>query len=218
MSIQTYTSLQSAVAVWLARDGDTDITSRFDDLLALCEQRMWYGKPPMPSLMLPGHEPIRISEMQTTDTAFALSASVAKPTGFLELISAMQTSPVRAIQIVDQSIIDNYNGTNAAEPMLAVDGTNFRFAGPADATTATLRYYAKLTTPSASAVNWILSNAPGVYLNGCLLEAAILTQDLESAKVYAAMYGADAAGLNEAKNRQLWSARNLRVRIRGRTP
>lgn len=216
--INTYTGLQAAVATWLARDGDTDITSRFDDLLALCEQRMWWGKPAMPSLGLPAHEPIRISAMENINTSFTMGDPVGRPLDFLEMISATQNSPYQPIDIVEQSILDNYGGQANDSPMMALDGVNFRWVGPAASTSATIRYYAKLATPTSSTVNWILTNAPGVYLNGCLLEAAILTQDLEAAKVYAAMYAADAGGLNEARNRQAWSARNMRVRLRGRTP
>lgn len=202
----------------MARDGDTDITDRFDDLLALQEQRMYYGAREVPGL-LPAFEPIRIPEMETSSSAFALGDPVAQPTGFLELIGGTLTSPVQPIEIIDQSMIDNYGGETTGQPMLAVSGTNLRYVGPATTDTCTLRYYAKLTSPSGSnSTNWILTYAPGVYLNGCLMQAAILTQDADAAKMYAALYASEVGGLNERRNRQLWAARDLKIRLRVSTP
>lgn len=217
--INTYSGLQTAVAEWLGRSGDTDITGRFDDLLALHEQRMYYGAAEVPGI-LPAFPPLRIREMETADTSFALSETVAQPSGFLELISADLNSPFRPLRIEHEGAIAQYGDQDAAYPtIIAVSGSNFRvWPDPGSSYTATLRYYAKLTTPTASVSNWILINAPGLYLNGCLMQAALLTGGMEEAKVYGALYVAEVGGLNERRNRELASATNVRMRIRGRTP
>ena len=109
----------------------------------------------------------------------------------------------------------------SAPRMIAVSGTGFRlWPDPgAGSYTATLRWYGTLSTPSgATPTNWILTNAPGVYLNGCLLEAAIFTGDPDSAKYYAMLYAADVAGLNIRRQRVLASAQNVRMKLRGKTP
>jgi hypothetical protein len=220
MTITTYTSLGSAVSEWMARAGDTDIATRFDDLLALQEQRMYYGAKEVPGI-LPAFEPLRIREMENTDTAFALTATVAQPTGFLELISAYLNN-YGPLEISSQSTIDSYANQTAATPLIiAPSGTNFRvWPDPGTGSyTATLRYYKKLTSPSATnATNWILTNAPGVYLNGCLLQAALYTGDMEAAKTYGALYVAEVGGLNERRNGELRGAHNVKIRVRGRTP
>jgi len=217
--INTYSGLQSAVAEWLGRSGDTDITGRFDDLLALHEQRMYYGAAEVPGI-LPAFPPLRIREMETTDSAFALSETVAQPSGFLELISADLNSPYGPLRVEHEGVIAQYGEQAADQPLIiAVSGSNFRvWPDPGSSYTATLRYYAKLTTPTASVSNWILTNAPGLYLNGCLMQAALLTGGMEEAKVYGALYVAEVGGLNERRNRELASATNVRMRIRGRTP
>jgi len=217
--INTYSGLQTAVAEWLGRSGDTDITGRFDDLLALHEQRMYYGAAEVPGI-LPAFPPLRIREMETTDSAFALSETVAQPSGFLELISADLNSPYGPLRVEHEGVIAQYGEQAADQPLIiAVSGSNFRvWPDPGSSYTATLRYYAKLTTPTASVSNWILTNAPGLYLNGCLMQAALLTGGMEEAKVYGALYVAEVGGLNERRNRELASATNVRMRIRGRTP
>jgi len=158
--------------------------------------------------------------METTDSAFALSETVAQPSGFLELISADLNSPYGPLRVEHEGVIAQYGEQAADQPLIiAVSGSNFRvWPDPGSSYTATIRYYAKLTTPTASVSNWILTNAPGLYLNGCLMQAALLTGGMEEAKVYGALYVAEVGGLNERRNRELASATNVRMRIRGRTP
>lgn len=220
-TITTYTGLSSAFLTWMAREGDTDLAGRFDDFMALAEARIYYGKEAMPSLGIPAHEAVRCAYMEAVDTSFAISNGVAQPTGFLALKSATLNSPLSPMDVVEESIIDAYRDQALGYPrLIAVSGTTFRFKDdPGSGTyTATLRYYKKLTTPTASASNDLLTNAPGLYLNAILLEAAIMSGDAESAKGYAALYAAEAAGLNRHANRVLAHAHNLRMRIRGRTP
>lgn len=222
MALNTYTALGSAVADWLTRAGDPDLATRFPDFMALHEARMYDGAEASPTLGLPEMPGIRIPEMETVAAAFAISNGVAQPTGFLELIQATLNTDNNPLDIVEQSVIDSYRTQALGAPtMIAVSGTGFRFKDdPGTGTyTVTLRYYAKLTSPSpTNDTNWILSNAPGVYLNGCLFEAAKYLGDLEAAKLYAAQYASDVAGQNKRKNRVLNSAHNVRMRLRGRTP
>lgn len=219
MGSRTYGWLQAAVAEWLGRTGDTDITGRFDDLLALVEARMWYGSAEVPGV-LPAFPPLRIREMEATDDAFALSARVSQPSGFLELISADLNSPYGPLRVEHEGVISQYGQQAADRPLIiAVSGTDFRvFPDPGSSYTATIRYYSKLTTPNATQSNWVLVNAPGVYLNGCLMEAALLTGGLDEAKTYGAMYLGLVSGLNERRNRELAGATNVRMRLRSRTP
>ena len=217
--INTYTGLQAAIASWMARDGDTDITDRFDDMLALHENRMYYGAAEVPGL-LPACEPLRIREMETVDTAFALAATVAQPDRFLELIECKINSEDLRLDIVAEGTLSNYAAGSLGGPaVVAVSGTNFRVMDdPGSSYTATLRYFQKLTTPSAAADNWILTYVPNVYLHGCLYEAAVMTGDVTAAGLYLATYASHVRALNQRRNSELRNATNVRLRIRGRTP
>lgn len=217
--VNTYSGLQAAIASWMARDGDTDITDRFDDLLALHEHRMYYGAAEVPGL-LPACEPLRIREMEATDAAFALSATVAQPEGFLELIEMKLNSDDRRLDVVAEGTLDAYRSDAFGGPALvAISGTNFRIVDdPGASYTATLRYFRKLDTPTAEAANWILTNTPNVYLHGCLFEAAVMTGDKDAAGLYLATYAAHVRALNQRRNSELRHATNVRMRLRGRTP
>jgi hypothetical protein len=223
VAINTYAGILGGVLSWLGRDaaGETIITGRFDDLLALCERRMYYGyATEEPSNPLRS-DPLRIVEMETVDSAFSLSSgTVAQPTGFLELISAFNNNDDLPIAINAQRTIDGYgsNTLGRVGGIIAVSGTNFRvFDAPTTAITATLRYYKKLTTPAGATVNDILSNYPDVYLWGCCIEASIRTQDEAGAQRYLQLYNASVSGLN-ARTQRITASANPVMRVRGPTP
>ena len=201
--ITTYGGLKAGMLAWLARTGDALLDGRFDDFLLNCERRIYYGF----ATDDPGNplrsDPLRIPEMETVDAAFALNAgTVAQPATFLELISAQLNSLQGPLQIVSQRTLDGY-GTQSlgGTRLIAVSGQNFRLLDAPTAGTATLRYYQKLTTPAGAGVNAILTGYPDVYLYGCLIEAAVFTQDQPGALSYLQLYNASVAGLNARTQR-----------------
>jgi hypothetical protein len=201
--ITTYGGLKAGVLAWLARTGDALLDSRFDDFLLNCERRIYYGHATDDPANPLRSDALRIPEMETADAAFALnSGTVAQPATFLELISAQLNSPQGPLQIVSQRTLDGY-GTQSlgGTRLIAVSGQNFRLLDAPTAGTATLRYYQKLTTPAGAAVNAILTSYPDVYLYGCLVEAAIFTQDQDAALRYIPLYNASVSGLNARTQR-----------------
>jgi hypothetical protein len=223
VNINSYSGILGGVLSWLGRDapGETVITSRFDDILALCERRIYYGYATEDVGNALRSDPLRIVEMETVDDAFSLDgATVAQPGGFLELISAYNNSDDLPINIVAQRVIDSYGSMSLGRVggLLAVSGTNFRvYDAPTTAITATLRYYQKLTTPTGATVNDILTNYPDVYLWGCLIEASIRTQDEPGALRYLAMYNASVQGLN-ARTQRITASADPRMRVRAYMP
>ncbi|HYR65328.1 MAG TPA: hypothetical protein VEP47_04320 [Reyranella sp.] len=201
--ITTYGGLKAGVLAWLARTGDALLDSRFDDFLLNCERRIYYGHATDDPANPLRSDALRIPEMETADAAFALnSGTVAQPATFLELISAQLNSPQGPLQIVSQRTLDGY-GTQSlgGTRLIAVSGQNFRLLDAPTAGSATLRYYQKLTTPAGATVNAILTGYPDVYLYGCLVEAAIFTQDQDAALRYIPLYNASVSGLNARTQR-----------------
>jgi hypothetical protein len=201
--ITTYGGLKAGVLAWLARTGDALLDSRFDDFLLNCERRIYYGHATDDPANPLRSDALRIPEMETADAAFALnSGTVAQPATFLELISAQLNSPQGPLQIVSQRTLDGY-GTQSlgGTRLIAVSGQNFRLLDAPTAGSATLRYYQKLTTPAGATVNAILTGYPDVYLYGCLIEAAVFTQDEQGALRYLSLYNASVAGLNARTQR-----------------
>ena len=213
--ITSYAGLKAGVMAWLARSGDALLESRFDDFLQNCERRMYYGQ----ATEEPGNplrsDPLRIVEMETADPAFVLQATVAQPPSFVELISVLLNSPVRLLEIVSQRTLDAYGAQSlGGARKIAVSGANFRVKDNPAGATATLRYYQKLATPAGATVNAILTGYPDVYLFGCLVEAAIFTQDELGAQRYLQLYNASVAGLNARTQRITASAAPV-IRLRG---
>jgi hypothetical protein len=208
VQINTYGGLKAGVLAWLARSGDSLLDSRFDDFLLNCERRIYYGFAADDPANPLRSDPLRIDLMETVDPAFALSSgTVPQPATFLELISAQLNSPNAPLEIVSQRTIDGY-GTQSlgGTKLIAVSGTNFRLLDAPTSGTATLRYYQKLATPAGATVNAILTGSPDVYLYGCLIEAAIFTQDQPGALSYLQLFNASVAGLNARTQRITASA------------
>jgi hypothetical protein len=221
VTFNTYSGLKAAIPAWLARavsGVDPILDPQFDNFLANMERRMYYGYAVDDPANPLRSDPLRIPEMETVETAFSLSSgTVAQPATFLELISAYNNSTPGPIGIVAQRHIDGYasNAFGRVGGLIAISGTNFRvFDAPTTAITATLRYYQKLTTPTASTANAILTNYSDVYLYGCLVEATIFTQDAPSAQAYLALYNASVAGLN-ARTQRITASANPVLRVRG---
>lgn len=217
--LSSYSGLSAAVSEWMGRDGDADIDARFDDLLALHESRMYYGCEPVVEMGLPRCDALRIREMEFTDATFVLQATVAQPVDYLELISATLQQPGRSLEVVNEAFFDAYSSVSfSGVYKLAISGTNFRVKDDPQGATCTLRYYKRLTTPTPSAGNAILLQWPNLYLHGCLYEAAVYVGDVDAAKVYFGLYAAGVRAINARRYRELNSAQNIRIRVRGRTP
>ncbi len=212
--ITTYAGLKAGMLAWLARPGDALLDSRFDDFLLNCERRIYYGFAtddlgnPLRS------DPLRIPEMETADGAFVLQATVAQPATFLELVSVQLNGPPGPLEIVSQRTLDGYGTQSLGGPkLIAISGANFRVLEDPGGATCTLRYYQKLATPAGSTVNAILAAYPDVYLYGCLVEAAIFTQDEAAAQRYLQLYNASVAGLN-ARSQRLTASAVPVIRVR----
>ncbi len=219
VTFNTYSGLKAAIPAYMARavgGADPILDPQFDNFLLNCETRIYYGylDPVTGTLQ---SDPLRVPEMETANTSFSLTSdTVAQPTNFIELISAYNPNINSPMEIVAQRVIDGYGAAAVGgQKLIAVSGTNFRVKDtPTTSPVVTLRYYQKLTTPTAAAANAILTNYPHVYLYGCLLEAAIFTQDAPSAQAYLAVYNAAVSGLN-ARTQRITASANPIMRVRG---
>jgi hypothetical protein len=219
MSITNYAELQAAVGNWLARG---DLAPQIPDFIALAEQRIFYGSddPNLPS------PPLRIRAMeQTTDPAAYVTtpnvATLALPTGFLEARALwLATTPVRDLDFVTQKhLAAEWAGPAAGRPRVySFTGDALRFGPTPDAAYGvSLSYYRKFDPLSVTPSNWILANAPGIYLYAALLEAQPFVMNDERLAVWAALYGAAARALTQADARDRFGGA-LAMCIAGATP
>ena len=206
MALTTYTELKSSLADWLNR---TDLTSVIADFISLAEAQM--------------ERQLRTRQMIVRATAsFAAAAEYGTvPDDFMEVKSIkLDTNPVTSLTFQTIEAMDQLSNTtylSSGKPLyFTVVGNQFRLLPiPDGAYTADLVYYAKLTKLSDSnATNWLLTQAPDVYLYGALLQAAPYLQDDARISVWSSLYLAGLDQLQVADDRGSTSGGALLARAR----
>jgi hypothetical protein len=206
MTIATYTDLQNAVGSWLARG---DLAANIPDFITLAETRLFYGSddPTYPSPALR----IRAMEQVTDPTAFqtvAGAATLALPSGFLEARAlSLNTSPVADVDFVTQKqLAARWSGSSNGRPLVyTFQGDNLRFGPTPDAAYGVvMSYYKRFDALAVTPTNWLIANAPGVYLYAALLEAQPFLMNDQRLPVWAAMLGAATRALMLADQKDRW--------------
>lgn len=176
MALSNYTELKAAVADWLDR---TDLTTQIVDGIALAEA------PILRDLKL------RVGE--TTATGTTATATIAIPAGL---------GKIERLEIVSSGVSYtlNYTSPNGIELLTYSTGLPTRYTvengairlipAPASTYTYTLYYVPNLAVLSASnPTNWVLTNAPDVYLFGSLVQVALFTMDDAAAARFGPLFG-----------------------------
>jgi hypothetical protein len=164
MSISNYAELKTATANWLAR---SDLTSIIPDFITLAEAKL--------------NRILRLRSMENTTTG-TVGEYVALPTGFVEMRSLTATDGASTWTLTyvppDQIGIDD-----SAPIEYSLIGDSIYFKGTSSSYTYKLTYYKKFDALSGG-VNWLITNAPDVYLYATLLEAAPYIQDDQRIQVW----------------------------------
>lgn len=206
MALTTYTELKSSLADWLNR---SDLTSVIPDFISLAEAQI--------------ERQLRTRQMIVRATAlFAAAAEYGTtPSDFLETKSIkLQTNPVTPLTFQTIDALDELSNTtylSSGKPLyFSIVGGQIRLLPIPDAAyTAELVYYAKLSKLSSSvATNFLLTQAPDVYLYGSLLQAAPYLQFDERIPVWSSLYQAGLEQLQIADDRGATSGGALMARAR----
>lgn len=199
MSLDTYANLKLAIARWLKRD---DLTNDIDDFIDLCESD--WGKK------------LRIRAMEDSTTGALSAGTLALPSGYLQT-RRFSISVNGAGKQLDQVTPDQVLGysTNGEPERLAVLGDNMHFGPAPDGSyTYTHHFYKALTALSGSnTTNWILTNAPDVYLYGALLAAAPFLKNDVRILVWKDLYTNALAAVQTADKEDRYAGPGLRVRV-----
>ena len=161
MAITTYTELKTAVASWLHR---SDLTSVIPDFITLCEADF--------------NRRLRIRAMENSTTG-TTSTSETLPAGFVGVKQFIITSGGSSFDL-EYAPPETINtlGTTQRPYAYSFIGDSIVFGpSPDGAYDYTLTYYKALDSLSVStASNWMLANAPDVYLFGALAKAGAYIQ------------------------------------------
>ena len=161
MAINSYSTLQTAVSNWLDRD---DLSDRIPEFISLAEATF--------------NRVLRIRAMETTlaDTTPSGSKEDPLPTGYLQLREIhLTTSPIVSLAYITPEIMYRIrSGSISGKPTnYTILGDNLLFGPTPDgAYDYSITYYKAFTELSDVApTNWLILNAPDLYLYGTLLQA-----------------------------------------------
>ena len=157
MAISNYAELQSAVANYLHR---SDLTAQIPDFISMAEAKL--------------NRILRLRAMENVATG-SVAASVALPDGFVEMISLTVNSG-GFVYPVTYAVPSSLTADSGIAYRYTLIGDNIKFMPTGSGETYTLTYYKKFD-PLSSGVNWLITNAPDVYLYATLLEAAPYIRD-----------------------------------------
>jgi hypothetical protein len=183
MPLATYADLKAAIAGWNLDRSDLPAA----DLVTLAEAR------------LNRDVHVRVAEADTPLTGVVGSRFIALPDGFLEPI-AMFVAPADLGRRELRFVLAGMETSAAAgrPESWTVDGAAIAFERPCDQAYAfTLRSLQTLAALSdASPTNWLLTNAPDLYLAACNVEAALWLEDDEQAVRWQQRYADAQAAVN----------------------
>ena len=206
MAISTYGALKSAVATWLNR---ADLTSYIPDLITLGEQRIFYGGDE-PHLT----EPLRIPAMMTRATGTITSSAIAFPTRFLEPVRVVASSGGSdwSLDYIAPQMFSEHSNSSATPSVYTYLNNQIETSG-SGAATYTLDYYQAFSAlTSDSDTNWLLTNAPGVYLYASLIESAPFLMDTTMFSAWLYNFKAMIGSLNRATRRHGGGSLAMRVK------
>ena len=202
MAISNYSELQTAVANWLDRD---DLAARIPEFIVLCEARF--------------NRSLRIRAMETLDISVDTvggTSTVALPTGYVQMRDiSLITSPITQLQYVTPEIMNRLNaGSLTGKPETYTIIANSILFGPTpdSAYDISMLYYKTFDPLADSApTNWVITNAPDVYLYGTLLEAEPFLMNDQRVQLWATALTQSITTLQEQDNKDRHSGSALRV-------
>ena len=203
MAISTYADLKTAVQNWLNR---SNLTDRIPEFIALAETRIHYGSKERPF----ESEPLRIRAMETSVYTTINAQRIELPEGFLQARRLfLNSSPIKKLDMVST---DNFwetwvSSTSGTPTQFCIEGEELVFGPTPDTSyTGELLYYKSFTPLSAGTdTNWLLTNAPGAYLHGALIEAHTFTRNDTQAQLAFNKFMGVIDGLNFADKNDRWT-------------
>jgi hypothetical protein len=207
MALNTYTALKTSIADFLNRD---DLTAVIPDFITLAEAQI--------------NRDVRHWKMEARASGQqdASDEYIQIPSDWLETIRLHITaSGTSAVTLISRdSMADKRSSAEdvAGTPIYYThaDSQFQLYPTPSAETDFELLYYQKTTALSSSnADNWLLLDSPDVYLYGALLHSAPYLAEDERVAIWAQMYSAAVARLNEASELARYSGSGLKLKVRG---
>lgn len=204
MPLSTFAELKTAVADFLNRD---DMAAIIPSFVALAEADM--------------NRKLRTIAQETRSTATLDAQYSQLPLDWLETISIRISGADTRLVLASLAEISDKRATyndQAGKPThyAHVAGGLELYPTPDDEYTAELVYHAKITALTTDgSTNWVLTNHPDAYLYGALVHSAPYLKDDPRIEVWASLYAAAIASINQASDAARYSGTGLRMRFKG---
>jgi len=220
--INTYATLQTAVANWLDR---SDLTDRIPEFIALAEARM--------------NRTLRLAIMLNVDQTTLGGATAlvggtrdySLPSGYLQMLDFhLRTSPITTLSyLTPENMNRMWAGSQAGKPLAYTifsdnaSGTPIKSVrlgpSPGSAYDYSIMFYKKIDALSDSnTTEQMLTNNPDVYLYGTLLEAEPFIMNDERVPLWLAAFEKAVSDIQNQDNKDRHSGSQLRVMNTGGYP
>ena len=178
MAIDSYTTLRDSLARWLHR---ADAITQVPDFIALAEARI------TADLMT-----VRPMWQRSRATLTSGASTIATPDDCMAFVGCALVLTGELVELPVVAITSaQFSSTSAGQPvMCAVAGETLHVAPPADQDyTLEMIYHRRLPALSDSvASNWVLEQAPQLYLYGALIESSGFTGQTDKVAQWESMY------------------------------
>jgi len=207
MAITNYTNLQTTIADFLNRD---DLTASIPTFIQLAEAginraiRHWKMEARSSGQQSAGDQYMQIPTDWLETIRLHLTGN---GTSAVTLTSRASMADIRA-KNEDVSTVAPYYYTHA-------DGQFELYPTPVEQTDFELLYYQKIPDLASNTTNWLLSDAPDVYLYGSLLHSAPYLAEDARVAVWAQMYSAAVQNVNNASEQARYSGSGMTLKVRG---
>ena len=206
MALTNYTGLKSSIADFLNRD---DLTSVIPDFISLAEAQI--------------NRDIRHWKMEARSSGqqSALDEYMQVPADWVETIRLHLTGTgTSTVNLISRDAMADKrqaheNETGTPTHYTHADGQFQLYPTPSNDTDFELLYYQKIPSLSSNTDNWLLLEAPDVYLYGALLHSAPYLAEDQRVAVWAQLYGAAVQRLNEVSEDARFSGSGLTLKVRG---
>ena len=204
MAITTYAELKTAVADFLNRD---DLTATIPTFISMAEAGL--------------NRDVRHWRMEQRSTAEIDDQYLTLPTDWLETIRlTMQDTVPYVLNLASRDQIEEYRLRGAdvsGKPVYYshIAGEIELYPTPDATYDIEMLYTQKIDALSDSNTsNWLLTEAPDLYLYAVLMETAIYLRDDDRIAAYASMYQNKLAALNASSKKATVSGTGLKLNIR----
>lgn len=184
MALATYNDLVASVADWLHR---TDLAATIPNFIQLAEARIYQGSkdPQMPT------DPLRVTAMETQASGTAADM-IAIPSDLIEIrkINIDAGIQSRALTYAGRDRITELQRTPGFPVAYTIEAGQIVIGPtPGGDYQYSMTYYKRFPALSnTQSQNWLLTNAPNVYLYGTLVESAPYLHDDTRAIVWYRMF------------------------------